>query len=371
MTKEAYDKLVAEIRKHDRLYYVENRPVISDYDYDMLFKKLETMEADHPEWVTPTSPTQRIKDPLSKGFKQGSHTIPMLSLDNTYNTTELEEYIARVHKLLEKSEVPFCVELKMDGVAISVRYEKGLYTRALTRGDGKKGDDITANLRTVHSLPLELLGSSPPDILEIRGEVYMPHRAFQEQNKKKEETGEEPWANPRNAAAGSLKLLDAREVATRGLSVVFYGLAETSHPPVDHQHEVHDFLKNHGLPVFDSRHRALCPTPLSILKFAQFIEKQRDSFPFDIDGIVIKVDSLKWWSLLGTTGKSPRWAVAYKFAPEQATTRICEITIQVGRTGVLTPVAELEPVFLAGSTISRATLHNAEEVARKDIRAGD
>lgn len=367
-TKHDYDKLVQEIRKHDRLYYVESRPIISDYEYDMLFKKLEKMEIEHPEWVAPTSPTQRIKDPISKGFQQGHHTVPMLSIDNTYNPQELQDYIARVHKLLEKSHVPFCTELKMDGVAISVRYEKGIYTRALTRGDGKKGDDITANLRTVHALPLELSGPHLPEVLEVRGEVYMPHKAFQEQNWKKEEAGEELWANPRNAAAGSLKLLDSREVATRGLSVVFYGVVE---PIVETQHEVHDYLKQHGLPVFASHHRAVCTSLEEIMKFASQIEKERDDLPFDIDGIVIKVDSLKGWSILGTTGKSPRWAVAYKFAPEQATTRIREITIQVGRTGVLTPVAELEPVFLAGSTISRATLHNAEEVARKDIREGD
>ncbi len=368
MNKHDYDKLVQDIRKHDRLYYVESKPIISDYDYDMLFKKLEKMEADHPEWVTAASPTQRIKDPISKGFKQGAHSTPMLSLDNTYNTEELQDYIARVHKLLEKSHVPFCAELKMDGVAISVRYENGLYTRALTRGDGKKGDDITANLRTVHALPLQLSGSSIPEVLEVRGEVYMPHHAFQEQNRKKEEAGEELWANPRNAAAGSLKLLDSREVATRGLSVVFYGLVEAA---IETQHEVHDYLRHHGLPVFSSHHHTICSSLDEIMTFAHTIEKQRDHLPFDIDGIVIKVDTLKWWSILGTTGKSPRWAVAYKFAPEQATTRIREITVQVGRTGVLTPVAELDPVFLAGSTISRATLHNFEEVTRKEIREGD
>jgi DNA ligase (NAD+) len=369
MTKHDYEKLIAEIRKHDRLYYVENRPVISDYEYDMLFKKLEKMEAEHPEWIESTSPTQRVKDPISKGFKQGTHTIPMLSLDNTYSTEELEEYIARVHKLLERTDVAFCTELKMDGVAISVRYENGVYTRALTRGDGRKGDDITANLRTLPSLPLKLEGHDLPAVLEIRGEVFMPHKAFAEQNQKKEAAGEEVWANPRNAAAGSLKLLDSREVATRGLAVVFYGLAEDQ--VVAHQSEVHPYLKKLGLPVFSEHHRAVCHKAASILKFANQIEKERDKLPFDIDGIVIKVDMIKWWGSLGTTGKSPRWAVAYKFAPEQGATRIREITIQVGRTGVLTPVAELEPIFLAGSTISRATLHNAEEVARKDIRAGD
>jgi DNA ligase (NAD+) len=241
----------------------------------------------------------------------------------------------------------------------------------LTRGDGKKGDDITSNMRTIHSVPLELTGSHIPDVLEIRGEVYMPHKTFHAQNKQKEEAGEELWANPRNAAAGSLKLLDPKEVSQRGLAAVFYGLAETDHPLLSAQHEVHEFLKKLGLPVFAHTHRAVCETLEQILKFAHKIEHEREDLPFDIDGIVIKVDNLKYWSLLGTTGKSPRWAVAYKFAPEQATTRIREITVQVGRTGVLTPVAELDPVFLAGSTIARATLHNEEEVARKDIREGD
>lgn len=369
--KTDYIKLVEEIRKHDWLYYVENKPVISDYEYDHLLKKLEKMEADHPEWVTATSPTQRVKDPLRKGFTQVSHAVPMLSLDNTYNQEELEEFIQRVHKLLEKKHVSFCTELKMDGVAVSVRYEKGIYTRALTRGDGKKGDDITSNMRTIHSVPLELTGSHIPDVLEIRGEVYMPHHAFQAQNKRKEEAGEELWANPRNAAAGSLKLLDPQEVSQRGLAAVFYGLAENDHPLISSQYAVHEHLKKWGLPAFDAKHRSVAESLEEILNFAHQIEHERDELPFDIDGIVIKVDHLKYWSQLGTTGKSPRWAVAYKFAPEQATTRIREITTQVGRTGVLTPVAELEPVFLAGSTISRATLHNEEEVARKDIREGD
>jgi DNA ligase (NAD+) len=371
MTKTDYETLVAEIRKHDRLYYVENKPVISDYEYDLLLKKLEKMEEAHPEWVTETSPTQRVKDPLSKGFKQAAHAVPMLSLDNTYSEAELEEFIKRVHKLLEKSLVAFCAELKMDGVAVSVRYEKGIYTRALTRGDGKKGDDITSNMRTIHSIPLELTGPHIPDVLEVRGEVFMPHKAFQAQNKRKEEAGEELWANPRNAAAGSLKLLDPSEVSKRGLAVVFYGLAESDQSLVHNQYDVHLYLKKLGLPVFDDDNVTALESAEDLMKFAHKIEKKRDALPFDIDGIVIKVDQIKYWSLLGTTGKSPRWAVAYKFAPEQATTQIREITTQVGRTGVLTPVAELEPVFLAGSTIARATLHNEEEVARKDIREGD
>ncbi len=371
VTKHDYQKLLDEIRKYDRLYYVENRPAISDYEYDQLYKKLEKMEAEHPEWVTASSPTQRVGDPLRKGFKQQAHESPMMSLANTYSQEEVEDFIGRVHKLLEKREVAFCAELKMDGVAVSVRYENGIYTRALTRGDGEKGDDITANMKTILAVPLELTGTHIPEVLEVRGEVFMPHAEFQKQNQAKEDAGEEVWANPRNAAAGSLKLLDPHEVAERGLSVVFYGLAEMKHLPVDSQEEVHEFLKKHGLPVFAHEHRKVCHTIDEIMAFAHKIEKKRDDLPFDIDGIVLKVNTLKYQPMMGATGKSPRWAVAYKFAPEQATTRIREITVQVGRTGVLTPVAELEPVFLAGSTISRATLHNQEEVERKDIREGD
>jgi len=362
-----YHKLIDEIRKHDRLYFVESRPIITDYEYDQLYKKLEKMERDHPDWVIETSPTQRVGKAQSKGFRQGTHESQMLSLANTYSEDELQDFIERVYKLLEKKHVPFSAELKMDGVAVSVRYEKGILCRALTRGDGKKGDDITANMKTIHSVPLELIGSHVPDVLEVRGEVFMPHKAFEKQNKNKEE----PWANPRNAAAGSLKLLDPREVAARGLAAVFYGLAEMEKPPVNTQSEVHDYLKKLGLPVFAHEYRTVCATPSEIMKFADKIEKNRPHFPFDIDGIVIKVDPFKYHAVLGTTGKSPRWAVAYKFAPEQAVTQINDITVQIGRTGVLTPVAELKAVFLAGSTISRATLHNQEEIERKDIRIGD
>lgn len=371
MTKNDYHRLIQAIQHHDKLYYVEHAPEITDYAYDQLYKELLTIEEKHPDWIVPISPTQRVLEKTTKGFKQVAHTVPMLSLDNTYKEEELDRFIGRVHKLLEKKEVAFCAELKMDGIAVSVLYEKGFFNRALTRGDGKKGDDITANMRTIRSVPLQLSGPHIPDMVEIRGEVYMPHAAFQKQNKQREESGEELWANPRNAAAGSLKLLDPAEVAERGLAAVFYGLAEGGHPEASFQHRAHELLKKWGLPVFATGHRKVCGSLGEIMTFAKKIEKERDDLPFDIDGIVVKVDSLKAWPILGTTGKSPRWAVAYKFAPEQARTKIREITVQVGRTGVLTPVAELDPVFLAGSTISRATLHNEEEVARKDIREGD
>jgi DNA ligase (NAD+) len=370
-SQKEYQRLIKEVRRHDRLYFVESRPEISDYDYDQLINQLKEIEAAHPEWIEPTSPLQRLSPALTKGFKQVQHAVPMLSLANTYSKDEVGDFIKRVEKLLEGKPVSFCSELKMDGVAVTVRYEKGLFTQAVTRGDGKKGDDITANMKTIASLPLELCDTHIPDQLEVRGEVFIPHAVFQALNRAKEEAGEELWANPRNAAAGSLKLLDPREVAKRKLSAVFYGLALDSSQSIKNQIECHSFLRKQGLPTFDQEHVQLCRTLDEILTFADKIEAKRPALPFDIDGIVIKVNELKYLDELGTTGKAPRSAVAYKFAPTRALTHLLDITVQVGRTGVLTPVAELEPVFLAGSTIARATLHNQEEVERKDIRVGD
>ncbi len=371
MNHKEYLALIEEIRNHDYLYYVECHPKISDRAYDRLMKSLEEAEKKHPEWVTPTSPTQRIGEIPHKGFVQGKHSVPMMSIANSYSQEEIEDFLSRVHKLLEKQKIAFSAELKMDGTAISVRYEKGQLAKALTRGDGKKGDDITLNLKTIPSLPLVLHRKNPPDLLEVRGEVFMPHTAFKKLNHEKELAGEELWANPRNAAAGSLKLLHPQEVAKRKLALMFYGVATDSSHTCKTQHEVHDYLHDLGLPVFDSRHHAVCHNMQEIMAFAEKIHQLRPKLPFAIDGIVLKVDELRFHDLLGATGKSPRWVVAYKFAAEQATTKIEDITVQVGRTGVLTPVAELKPVFLAGSTIARATLHNQEEIERKDIRIGD
>jgi DNA ligase (NAD+) len=371
MSKEEYLHFIAEIRRHDRLYYVEAKPQITDFEYDKLLKKIEEIEKLHPDWISPSSPTQRVNDSPTKGFVQVEHKVPMLSLANTYSREEIEDFFARMRKLLERNDVSMSAELKMDGVAVSARYEKGLFVRGVTRGDGKKGDDITANMKTIRALPLELCGENFPDVLELRGEVFMLKATFQELNRQKEDDGEELWANPRNATAGSLKLLDPKEVAKRKLSIVFYGVAEDGELVCQNQIDSHHLFKKWGLPVFDERHRKLCISVDEVLSFADEIEKQRPNLPFDIDGIVLKVNERRFHEILGVTGKSPRWAVAYKFAPEQATTKILDITVQVGRTGVLTPVAELQPVFLAGSTISRATLHNQEEVQRKDIRIGD
>jgi len=369
-SKEEYETLVLEMQEHDRLYYQECAPIISDYEYDLLLKVLEKYEKEHPEHVLATSPTKRVGEAPSKGFVQGQHMTPMLSLANTYSEEEVKSFLERVYKLTENQNLIFCVELKMDGTAISVRYEKGVFVRALTRGDGISGDDVTANVKTIKSLPLQLKGKNIPEILEIRGEVFMAKKAFQMLNLQRQEEGLDVWANPRNAAAGSLKLLDPKEVAKRKLDIIFYAIAE-GEKYVSSQHELHVYLKNLGLNVGNEKYYAKCKNIEEIMHFADKIKKERDNLPFEIDGIVIKVDDLFLYDTLGVTGKSPRYATAYKFAPERAITRINDITIQVGRSGVLTPVAELEPVHLAGSTISRATLHNQDEVQRKDIRIGD
>lgn len=367
--KQDYEKLCKEIWEHNKRYYIDNAPTISDQEFDALLNRLIAIESAHPEWIHASSPTQRVNEMPLTGFKTIAHKVPMMSLANTYNKEELEEFITRMHKLIGSTHVPFSCELKMDGVAISVLYENGIYTRGVTRGDGKKGDDVTANIKTISSLPLQLYGKDVPEILEIRGEVYMTHDEFKKSNQQRAKSDEPLWANPRNAAAGSLKLLDTQEAAKRRLSIVFYGVAEDSSHKLISQHETHAFLKKHGLPTLPLE--AKCHHMSEIWTFAEKVRQARSTLPFDIDGIVIKVDDLREQTNIGSTGKHPRWAVAYKFAAEQAVTRILDITVQVGRTGVLTPVAELEPVFVSGSTISRATLHNAEEIERKDIRVGD
>ena len=364
-----YKELAEELAEHDKRYYDEAKPAISDYEYDQKMAALIQYEKAHPEQMLAHSPSLRISEAPTEGFKQREHLVPMMSLNNTYSEEEVGDFIERVHKLVEKKEVPFCCELKMDGTSISLLYEKGKLVHAVTRGNGRVGDDVTANIKTIKTVPLKLSGDVP-DVIEVRGEVYMSLATFRGINAQREEEGLETFANPRNAAAGSLKLLDPREVAKRKLNLVAYGVGE-GQTPVAKQHELIHFLKKSGLPVSKPEHLAVCKDLKEIMKFAQKIQDERRHLPFEIDGIVIKVDDLKLHEILGATGKAPRYAIAYKFAPEQAETRVHEIAVQVGRSGVLTPVAELEPVFLAGSTISRATLHNQEEVARKDIRVGD
>lgn len=368
-SKQDYENLCKEIWKHNRLYYIDHDPVISDKEFDRLLEKLEQIESENPEWITSSSPTQRVGESISSGFETVSHKTPMLSLANTYSKKEVADFISRMHRLVEKDELIFTCELKMDGIAVSVLFENGVFVRALTRGDGKRGEDITHNMRTISNFPLQLAGKNLPPSLEIRGEVYMSGAAFSDLNRERMERGEPLFANPRNAAGGSLKLLDPKQTASRNLEVVFYAIAEESIDVYKSQYEIHAYLKKIGLPTLT--YIAKCRTIDEIEEFGKKVEQERPQLPFHIDGIVIKLDSIKEQKRLGNTGKCPRWAVAYKFAAEQAATRISGITVQVGRSGVLTPVAELEPVLLAGSIISRATLHNEDEVRRKDIRIGD
>lgn len=365
-----YIKFVEEILEHDSHYFSEAKPVISDFEYDTLVKEVEAYEKEHPDLVLENSPTQRVGEVLTQGFKRAEHAERMLSLANTYSEKELTTFIERMEKLLKKKPIECCCELKIDGTAISVRYEKGKLVRAATRGNGKVGDDVTHNIKTIKTIPLKLHGEGFPDLLEVRGEVFMHKKTFLSSNKKREEEGLEPWANPRNAAAGSLKLLDPKEVCKRNLDVIFYGAAFAKNT-FSSQFEVHKSLKKWGLPTSSEDTFVKVDSKQEILSFAHKIEKKRKALSFEIDGIVVKVDDISSHEKLGYTGKSPRYAVAYKFSPEQAETTIKDITVQVGRTGVLTPVAELEPVHLAGSTISRATLHNQDEINRKDIRIGD
>jgi len=367
--KKRYQELIKLIAHHDRLYYEESSPEISDFDYDQLMQELKSIEKKHPEWITESSPSLVQADKPTKGFVQKKHVIPMLSLGNTYTDEEIQAFCDRVFKGLEK-KVNFFSELKMDGIAISVRYEKGKFVQALTRGNGVEGDDVTLNIAQIKNLPHQLKDGFP-EVLELRGEVYMPHMVFQTLNHEKKELGEPLYANPRNAASGSLKLLDPQEVKKRQLSIVFYGIAEAKNFKLELQSDLIPHLKAWGLPHQEENHVRLCQNFDEILHYAKYIHSLRNKLPFDIDGIVIKVDAVKEHEKLGFTAKTPRFAIAYKFAPESAITKLLDITLQVGRTGIITPVAELEPTFLAGSTISRATLHNADEIKRKDIRIGD
>ncbi len=361
----AYEALCQEIIEHNYRYYIENNPVISDFEYDQRLKQLEAIESQHPEWVSPNSPTQRVGESPQEGFQRVQHSHPMLSLSNTYSLEEIGQFIARVQKQLEVRDVAFTCELKLDGCAVTLRYEKGIFVRGATRGNGKEGDDISSNIRTISGLPMKLSGENIPDVLEVRGEVFMTKRVFESLNAKQEQK----WMNPRNAAAGSLKQLDPKKVAERGLSIALYTIAEDSSESFQSQHEVLEALKGYGFPIAPKFQ--CCATIEELWQYIEEVGQQRENFPFEIDGVVIKVDALRDQRALGFTEKSPRWACAYKFAAEKGVSSIQAITVQVGRTGVLTPVAELEPTLLAGSIISRATLHNQEEVERKGIRIGD
>jgi DNA ligase (NAD+) len=357
------------IDHHNYLYYLEARPEISDREFDRLLEELKQLEAYHPELVTPDSPTQRVGGAPIEGFVTVTHRQPMLSIDNTYNAAELREFDRRVRRLLGKEPVKYVCELKIDGVAISLTYERGRFTVGATRGDGERGDDVTHNLKTIGGLPLRLRTDKPPALLEARGEVYMTRADLARLNRDRIGKGLEPFANPRNSAAGSLKLLDARLCAERRLRLFAYSLGATEGVAVHTHLESLDLLRSYGFPVnpnieaFDSIDE--------VMAYCNSWADRRHELPFETDGMVIKVNDLGQRQRLGSTSKAPRWVVAYKFAAEQALTKLLKIEVQVGKTGTLTPVAHLEPVKLAGTTVSRASLHNADEIARKDIRVGD
>ncbi|HWD20965.1 MAG TPA: NAD-dependent DNA ligase LigA, partial [Verrucomicrobiae bacterium] len=370
--KAKHDELAAEIRRHDRLYYVEARAEISDLEYDRLYRGLVDLEKEFPELATPESPTQRVGGEPVKAFTPAAHLARMMSLDNTYSEDEVRGFLARVQKLAPDTKLAWTVEPKIDGLAVNLRYEDGKLTLGATRGDGVTGDEITANLKTIRSLPLRLHKTRRkwPGVMEVRGEVFLPKAAFKKLNEEQTAAGEETYANARNTAAGSLKQLDPRVVAKRGLDAIFYGVGhvESDDLPATHG-EWLEWLADLGFRTPEKVWR--CESEEELLAAIRELDKVRHDFKYETDGAVIKLDDFNLREEIGYTSKAPRWAMAYKYAPEQAETRLKDILVQVGRTGVLTPVADLEPVFLAGSTIGRATLHNEDEIRRKDIRIGD
>jgi len=361
-------QLREEIRKHDRLYYQDAAPVISDHEYDRIYKQLVDLEAQFPDLLTPDSPTQRVGGKPLQAFGQIQHRAPMLSLDNTYSEEEVVNFYKRLTRLLPDEKIPVVIEPKVDGVAVSVMYEKGRLKYAATRGDGLVGDDITQNVKTIRSVPHQLRGDAP-DIFEVRGEAYLDKAGFEKLNQERKAAGLPLFANPRNAAAGSLKHLDPKAVALRPLGIVFYGTGVVESADVDLHSKIFSLFKQLGLPTHEKWW--LAESVDEILKAIRNLDEIRRNFPYQTDGAVIKVDALAQREQLGFTAKSPRWAIAYKYAAERVETRLQDIIIQVGRSGILTPVAVLEPVLVSGSTVARATLHNEDEIKRKDIRIGD
>jgi len=366
---ERIEKLRELIRHHDRKYYVDAAPEITDREYDSLLAELAELERRNPSLVTPDSPTQRVGGAPTGGFATVAHSVPMLSLDNTYSDEDLRAFDQRVRKLLPGEDVNYVVELKLDGVSVALTYERGALATGATRGDGTRGDDVTANLRTIRSIPLKLAGAHTRGTVEVRGEVFMPRSGFEAVNRERAETGEPLFANPRNAAAGSLKLLDPKDVARRPLDALFYQVVRPSALGLRTQRDALAAIAAMGLRA--NPHAEWCRDIDAVIERCREWEDGRRRLDYETDGVVVKVDELALWERLGATSKSPRWGIAYKFAPEASRTIVREIVVQVGRTGKLTPVAVLEPVLVAGSTVSRATLHNQHEIDRMDIRVGD
>jgi DNA ligase (NAD+) len=358
-------KLRQEIEYHEKKYYVESNPQISDFEFDQLVRELQDLERRFPDLITPESPTQRIGEKPVEGFPTITHRLPMLSLDNCYTIEELRDFEGRVQKLLPEETIEYVAELKIDGLSTSIHYRGGKYAQALTRGDGFRGDDVSANVKTIRSLPLVI---SDRRQVEVRGEVYLPFESFRQINREQENQGKAPFANPRNAASGSIRLLDSKEVGRRRLDAfIYYIYVDGREWPT--QWEGLQKLKQEGFKT--NPHSRHCRTLQEVIDYWEEWREKRDGLDYDVDGIVVKVNSAEQRAELGTTAKSPRWAISFKFPARQATTKILDIRVQVGRTGALTPVADLEPVRLSGTTITRSTLHNEDEVKRKDIRVGD
>lgn len=369
--KKEIEQLREELRRHNHLYYVENRPEISDYDFDQKLKELEKLESEFPEYTDPNSPTKRVGGDITEKFEKHSHKYPMLSLSNTYSREEMVDWEERVKKAVD-GEIAYVMELKYDGVAIGITYKDGKLLRALTRGDGQVGEDVSTNVKTIRSIPLVLGDGDYPNEFEIRGEIMLPLKEFQRINLERVENGDEAYANPRNTAAGTLKLQDSSVVSSRNLDCLLYGVYAERATAHSHFRSV-EKAKSWGFktPSPEKKMIAKGRSIDDIMDFIDYWEEHRGELPFEIDGIVIKVDDYRMQEELGMTAKSPRWAIAYKYKAEEVSTQLLDITYQVGRTGAITPVANLAPVFLAGTTVKRASLHNAEQIARLDLRVGD
>ena len=360
------ESLREQLNYHNRKYYVENSPEISDYDFDCLMRRLMDLEAEHPQYYDPLSPSVRVGSDRTSEFISVAHRYPMLSLSNTYSIEELNTFIERIEQ--QQGVTEFVCELKFDGTAISLTYEKGRLVRAVTRGDGTMGDDVTANVKTIRSIPLTISGDDVPELFEIRGEIFMPYASFDRLNSEREAAGEPLLANPRNAAAGTLKQQQSAVVAKRGLDCTLYQMAGDNLPFTNHIENL-EAARRWGFKV--SEHMTLCRGAKEVIEYITHWDEARKALPYPTDGVVIKVNDFALRRTLGFTAKSPRWAVAYKFKAESALTRLVSVDFQVGRTGAITPVANLEPVLLAGTTVKRASLHNAEQIAALDIRIGD
>lgn len=361
------DRLRAEIDRHNELYYQKNAPEISDFEFDKLLERLKQLESERPELITPDSPTQRVGG-RADGFASFTHTVPLMSLDNSYNIDELQAFDERCLKLADGRKLDYVAELKIDGLSVSLHYHNGVLKIGATRGDGQTGDNVTQNVKTIKSIP-HSLKSGFPDEIEIRGEVFMARSVFESINAELEMLGEKLYANPRNFASGTLRQLDSAVVASRRLDMFPYDVWEGNQKPFDSHWENFEWLEKQGFNV--NPHRRLCGSIDDVIAFCDEMLTVRDSLDYDIDGVVVKVNSTALQEEFGSTTKAPRWAIAYKYPAMQATTRLNGITVQVGRTGALTPVAELEPVLLAGTTVSRASLHNEDEIKRLGIRIGD